>query len=529
MNDQRTNDHHICAICMEDMTHRKPRMLPCVHSYCTECLEKLLTQPSNLKKSVIECPVCRKSLKLPSQGVTTLPINFLLAQTEPNDLEERERKCSICVSKRNATVRCQQCQRDLCGSCLKKHNTIKGHQEHTLRSVKGNICLEHKEAIQYVCNPCNLELCSSCIYSDTHSDHLSKISTIEDKCREIKNQISEKSEDMQNHLKHKLAHLNEVCTQSESIREEITIQAEKMLQKMRKEVEKSKESLIKKLEREEVDNKKLSVSIQNKIEKIGKAAEVCKEERCDSDFYYILKCLDVSVELDVEEAKQICRSQMSAPTFHTDDDLSFSFGKLGHKNEKLDIYPEPKYCKDEEDPYSLDKISVCTDTIYELFLSGRRDVKTTNNTNTKKKPPVKQKPITDLKKYPETAYKSTIGLPANVRPSLKQKCTSYGEKASDRSQNTLLSRNQEDQPHNIDLPDLTLLPKRTATYNSANLSQMIEYQNIMLPPDEIATQIPASEERWSQPPRTAPARPPRRKVNTEIPLSDDEDDYCEAI
>ena len=44
-----------CAICLDH--YREPKVLSCLHSYCKECLEKLVKRVG--EKYTITCPQCR--------------------------------------------------------------------------------------------------------------------------------------------------------------------------------------------------------------------------------------------------------------------------------------------------------------------------------------------------------------------------------------------------------------------------------------------------------------------------------------
>ena len=59
-----------CAVCYEMC--KKPKYLPCHHSYCEECIVKLL------KESKIICPECRETSPTPPGGVKDLPNNFFI-------------------------------------------------------------------------------------------------------------------------------------------------------------------------------------------------------------------------------------------------------------------------------------------------------------------------------------------------------------------------------------------------------------------------------------------------------------------
>ena len=63
-----------CAICLD--RYDDPRMLPCAHSYCKDCIDCL---PVELEKGrhAVKCPTCRKPTLL-EEGASALPIAFYI-------------------------------------------------------------------------------------------------------------------------------------------------------------------------------------------------------------------------------------------------------------------------------------------------------------------------------------------------------------------------------------------------------------------------------------------------------------------
>lgn len=74
-----------CTICLETYEDT-PKLLPCLHSFCQPCITRIADG-----KSQLLCPVCRRSVDLPSEGAKGLPNNifiqdlqdFLLQQNRP--------------------------------------------------------------------------------------------------------------------------------------------------------------------------------------------------------------------------------------------------------------------------------------------------------------------------------------------------------------------------------------------------------------------------------------------------------------
>lgn len=81
-----------CPICTEeyDECRRVPRLLPCQHSFCTECLTK------NARGNKLICSLCKKSYNLKEKGIEIFPKD--LTRRNLKDMIGRLvlRSCSIC-------------------------------------------------------------------------------------------------------------------------------------------------------------------------------------------------------------------------------------------------------------------------------------------------------------------------------------------------------------------------------------------------------------------------------------------------
>ncbi|XP_078671937.1 uncharacterized protein LOC144911632 isoform X3 [Branchiostoma floridae x Branchiostoma belcheri] len=62
-----------CEVCL--MLFRDPKILPCLHTFCRECL-KGWANLATTKQQQLKCPTCRVSVRLPDQGVDGLRTNF---------------------------------------------------------------------------------------------------------------------------------------------------------------------------------------------------------------------------------------------------------------------------------------------------------------------------------------------------------------------------------------------------------------------------------------------------------------------
>ena len=123
-----------CPICLDHFI--SPKILPCLHPFCHQCLEGL---PLDLqeKKLFLSCPTCRTPVELPTTGVTGFPAAFLINNlTEVYSLLQKgsgdqQVSCDNC-KKSDATGHCKQCSKFYCAKCLSVHNDWVTFVDHTV-------------------------------------------------------------------------------------------------------------------------------------------------------------------------------------------------------------------------------------------------------------------------------------------------------------------------------------------------------------------------------------------------------------
>ena len=170
-----------CAICHHHYT--EPKVLPCLHYYCKQCIHKL-TLRTGLDKP-FSCPECRKDTTLPQGNVDELPTAFFINRMKSvhSKLERThgkvEAKCELC-SVDKAEGFCRQCAQLVCEKCIESHRRMKMFAEHRIDELKEGaneiikeepplqMCKEHGEAMRIYCFDCNCLICRDC----TIKDHL---------------------------------------------------------------------------------------------------------------------------------------------------------------------------------------------------------------------------------------------------------------------------------------------------------------------------------------------------------------------
>ena len=116
-----------CGICNEK--YKQPKVLHCLHSFCTECLEKSLLESGPTQ---ITCQTCKQVTRLTTAGgVNELPIDAVIC-----NLMEMEAICSMqvictsCKTQENAVARCSDCSNFLCPNCVTAHNYMRCFEKH---------------------------------------------------------------------------------------------------------------------------------------------------------------------------------------------------------------------------------------------------------------------------------------------------------------------------------------------------------------------------------------------------------------
>ena len=161
-------------------------MLPCLHSFCRECLEKEAEKAGS--QETLHCQTCKKSVSLPKGGVSDLPKNLRLSfNVETAGYQARltsgsEISCDSCVNPTSgpAVAFCTDCCEFLCKLCREFHRHSKRTLKHEIIEVgeKKNTtftqsmkprefyCTEPKhesEVLKFYCKTCDQLICRDCV------------------------------------------------------------------------------------------------------------------------------------------------------------------------------------------------------------------------------------------------------------------------------------------------------------------------------------------------------------------------------
>ena len=180
-----------CPVCLDHYTN--PKTLPCLHSFCQDCLEGLPLDKKN-ETYYLSCPTCRHCTELPEEGAGAFPVAFTL-----NNLKEiyslmkkvadpQQVTCDNCTTA-NATGYCKDCSKFFCTECNgvhKKWGPTSNHNLTSLDEVTASVSStsqllapakqeaplicpipSHDEPLKYYCDTCDESICRDCIYADS--------------------------------------------------------------------------------------------------------------------------------------------------------------------------------------------------------------------------------------------------------------------------------------------------------------------------------------------------------------------------
>lgn len=193
-----------CPICLEPI--KKPKCLPCTHTFCEACLQSYITRASIGKEEAIfefSCPVCRGVTGCPKQDVPVeewakhFPAHAflnslnLLMGDKPDD-----NPCAVCL-RDNKQIKaenwCRECQEFICAFCTGQHRIFVSLQNHRILEITAlhdkekrlqvpNLdepcCAHAGEYLKVFCFDHDEFCCSICVA--THHRHCERVEALEE-------------------------------------------------------------------------------------------------------------------------------------------------------------------------------------------------------------------------------------------------------------------------------------------------------------------------------------------------------------
>ncbi len=185
---KKVEDQLECSICLQPYTD--PKLLPCFHVYCKDCLKQIVIQDQD-GSTVVTCPKCRQQVNLPEEGVAALQSAFHIShlfdirETLEKAKEPEKTQCEKCKDGK-VTGFCRDCGKFVCESCTRVHqkwDELANHQIVGLADIQAETaslvspktkvlyCSKHaKKKLKIYCGTCQELICSHCTIR-LHKDH----------------------------------------------------------------------------------------------------------------------------------------------------------------------------------------------------------------------------------------------------------------------------------------------------------------------------------------------------------------------
>ena len=176
-------DFYTCKLCQKD--YNDPRYLPCLHTFCRDCINKDIQEYGTTSNHHYQCPLCKVIVPLPRSRSSSgkadgFPVNDLVQ----NMLEAHKAKtssnypCQPCARTNKSTTAtkwCCTCNEALCDDCIGFHQSLRKTMKHRLldmsevksRSMRELMadptCFKHEdEPLQLYCEDHEDLVCQTC-------------------------------------------------------------------------------------------------------------------------------------------------------------------------------------------------------------------------------------------------------------------------------------------------------------------------------------------------------------------------------
>ena len=176
-----------CSVCQEQFTEiKEPKILKCLHTFCTTCLEAWLRQQ---REGQLSCPTCRHITKCPNNDINNLPSNLFckqlveIVEAYSGQGQEDSPQCGNCDERKSLKFYCSNCNCFLCEDCAAVHMKVKLFRGHIVKEIENfessdvqdyarsaNVCKKHKDEVRFLCLHCQICICRDCALLE-HQDH----------------------------------------------------------------------------------------------------------------------------------------------------------------------------------------------------------------------------------------------------------------------------------------------------------------------------------------------------------------------
>ena len=312
-----------CSICLDTLTDAK--LLPCFHSFCKKCLERLVVHDRD--GHTLCCPTCRRTTQLPPAGVSGLRTDFhaeglfeirdMLSKTKDPQKIHCE-KCDTSI----ATGFCRDCGQFVCDKCAEIHQIWKEFKTHKIASFsdiqreaadlvpskkKVTYCPQHSgKKLKIYCETCGELICNDCTIR-LHKGH--NYDLVTDTFQTHKGEIVSSLQPVKQHLATVNEAIQSMDTRKQDIEEQrVTIEADihKQINRLLEALEQCRTELV----------GQLNQLTQQKLKDLAAQKDQCElvQTQLSSCLDYVESSLKTSSEGEILAVKSTVLKQVQQIT-----------------------------------------------------------------------------------------------------------------------------------------------------------------------------------------------------------------------
>ena len=356
----------ICQLCSKP--YRVPRILPCLHSFCGQCLRKELERSGTNKN--LECPTCQRSITLPEGGVNAIPQNLHLGfEVEVAGYMSKigsggEKLCDVCIDgdKGPAVVFCCTCRQFLCDFCHEHNKTESHHQivglDHKSVSLLPSIMTptEHlcsqshhkKKKLKFYCETCKCLVCRNCTLT-THKDH-----TIAEMCdvakvhRDGMREALVRAQEMTSKLTTAIGVNDKMAKQNEASRENATLLINQAFEQLHQAIEERKQTLLSEMGAILLSKttalslqKKQMVTMQDEIARYADMTSHILQTHTDHEVVALGDLLPTELKATLNKVSGVILTPSKSSNIHFTMQSDSLIKELSTCGQVVDLFPSP--------------------------------------------------------------------------------------------------------------------------------------------------------------------------------------------
>ncbi|XP_068713798.1 E3 ubiquitin-protein ligase TRIM71-like [Montipora foliosa] len=310
-----------CPVCQDIL--RDPRYLPCLHSFCLNCL--INWHRASGGEVNLRCPKCQGRSRVPASGdLKDLPTSFFLSgfidALAIKESDKTQVTCGNCDKKSSKTSYCFECCKFYCDECLIGHNIIRSYKDHRVLAVKDfqekdyEVVVKRpvfcsrkgheKEELKFCCKICpENSVCQTCVILD-HAGH--KVTLIQDEAEAQKMELTGLTQTPKKTLKAKMKMVTQIdedyaqlVQRSEDMLRDVDVFVDNLMRRLQEERQNIKSAVENEIKKslESLTSKKSAIQQEMKeIESALEKAEKLLKQSTDIEVVQLKKPLQTILE-----------------------------------------------------------------------------------------------------------------------------------------------------------------------------------------------------------------------------------------